>query len=189
MLFKETELKGSYIIYPDKYEDIRGFFMRTFCKNKFKSHNIDFNIVQTNMSFSHKKGTLRGMHYQDKPYEEAKIVQCIKGSMYDVIIDLREYSQTKDRWTSVELSDKDNTMLYIPKGFANGFQTLEDNTTIIYYNDQYFNHQSSKIILFNDPKYKIKWKFEPTVISEKDKCLSSSVNFNFPNYETYLKNR
>lgn len=169
MKFIETFLEGSYIIELDKNEDIRGFFARTFDINEFKNHTgFKFDIVQTSISCNKKKGTIRGMHYQEKPYQETKFVQCIKGSIYDVIIDLRNNSPTKNRWVSIELSDKDYNVLYIPKGFAHGFQTLEDDTLILYYIDEFYHPEFSKVISHKSSKFNIEWKLPVTSISEKD---------------------
>lgn len=167
MIFKKIILEGSYIIELEKKEDIRGFFARTFDKDEFKNIGIDFNIVQTSISYNKNKGTLRGMHHQF-PYPENKLVQCIKGSIYDVIIDIRKDSKTFKNWFSIELNDRNFTMLYIPKGFAHGFQTLEDETYIIYYMDQFYYPEYAKRIYWNDPEYNIKWSLEPSTISDND---------------------
>lgn len=169
MIFKQLSLEGCYIIEPEKKEDIRGFFARTFDISKFRRCNIDFNIVQTSISYNKKKGTIRGMHYQEKPYEENRLVQCIKGSVYDVVIDLRDGSLTEGKWISTELSDKNYDMLYIPKGFAHGFQTLEDDTIILYYMDEFYYSEYSKIIHYKSPEFNIKWMFNDSIIiSDKD---------------------
>lgn len=168
MEFKKISLDGSYIIEFEKKEDSRGFFVRTFDINEFKRHGINFNIVQTNISYNKSKNTIRGMHYQEKPYQEAKFVQCIRGSIYDVIIDLRDNSPTKNKWISVELSDKDYNALYIPKGFAHGFQTLENDTLILYYVDEFYHPEYSMTINYKSPEYKIRWIFDNPIISDKD---------------------
>src|SRR5436190_16219807 len=128
MIFTETNLKGAFIIDPERIEDERGFFARTWCQTEFEAHGLDTRLVQCNISFNEKKGTLRGMHYQANPYEETKLVRCAMGSLYDVIIDLRPASPTFKQWIAVELTADNRRMLYIPGGFAHGFQTLEDNT-------------------------------------------------------------
>lgn len=168
MRFVETPLKETYIIQLEKHEDIRGFFARTFDINDFKEHNIDFNIVQTGISYNKKKGTLRGMHYQDIPYPEEKIVQCIKGSIYDVVLDLRSYSDTFGKWFVFNLSDLNNLILYIPIGIAHGYQTLEDNTTVLYFMNEEYHPECAKTILWNDPKYSIEWKLIPSIMSDRD---------------------
>lgn len=168
MIFQETKLKGSYIIEPERLEDERGFFARTFCQHKFKQLGIDFNIVQCNISFNKYKGTLRGMHYQSAPYEEAKLVSCAKGKIYDVIIDLREDSATYCQWQAIELSDKDYKMLYVPKGFAHGFQTLAEDTAVLYQMSEFYHPESAQGVRWNDPAFGIKWPLSNSVISEKD---------------------
>lgn len=168
MIFKETSLKEAYIIELEKNEDNRGFFARTFDKNEFYHKYINFDIVQTSISYNKKKGTLRGMHYQDIPYQEEKIIQCLKGSIYDVVLDLRDYSKTLGKWFSFNLSDLNNLILYIPIGIAHGFQTLEDDTTVLYYMNQYYHPECVKTIPYNDKRYKIEWPLKITSISEKD---------------------
>lgn len=172
MIFIDTPLKDSYIIKLEKHEDIRGFFARTFCKKEFKVHNIDFNIVQTSISYNKEKRILRGMHYQSYPYGEAKIVQCLKGSIFDVIIDIRPKSSTCYKWFSTILNDHNHNMIYIPKGFAHGYQTLENDTLVLYYIDQYYFPEYSKTIPYNDKTININWKYPPLIMSEKD--LNSS---------------
>lgn len=176
LIFTETELKGAFIIEVEKINDERGFFARTWDKEKFEKHNLNSNIVQCSISINKKKGTIRGMHYQVKPYEESKIVRCTKGKIFDVIIDLRKKSSTFKKWISVEISENNHKMIYIPKGFAHGFQTLEDNTEIFYQISEFYNKDASSGIKCNDPELSIKWPLEITMVSEKDK--------NFP----YLEN-
>lgn len=169
MKFIEAPLKGVYIIQLEKQDDIRGFFARTFDIKEFEEHGIDFNIAQTSISYNKIKGTLRGMHFQDKPYEEHKIVQCIKGSIYDVIVDIRNYSETYKQWYSVELSDKNYSLLYIPKGFAHGYQTLEDDTLLYYFISQFYSPDHTRTLKWNDPTINIKWKIDKMIMSNKDK--------------------
>lgn len=169
MKFIEIPLDCSYIIEIEKNEDNRGFFARTFDKNEFFHKYINFDIVQTSISYNKKKGTLRGMHYQDIPYPEEKIVQCVKGSIYDVVLDLRSYSKTYWKWFSIELNDRNNKVLYIPIGVAHGFQTLEDDTIVLYYMNQEYHPECSKTIPYSDTRCKIEWKLPITSISDKDK--------------------
>ena len=171
MRFQELDLKGAYIIELDKFEDERGFFARTWDKEIFEKKNIDSEIVQCNISFNKKKGTLRGLHYQSKPFEEAKLVRCTHGKVYEVLVDLRKDSETYMKWTSVELSDKNMKMLFVPKGFALGFQTLEDNTMLFYQMSQIYKPEYAKGIKYDNPNLKIKWPLEISVISEKDETL------------------
>ncbi len=168
MLFLETPLKGAFIIELEKKEDSRGFFARAFCKHEFEKYKLNANIVQANNSFSLKKGTLRGMHYQVPPSAEDKIIRCIRGSLYDVIIDLRVDSPTHCQWFGIELSAENRKMLYVPKGFAHGFITLEDNTEAFYLVTEFYSPEHERGIRWNDPKFNIKWPINPIIISEKD---------------------
>ncbi len=168
MNFKKTPIQDVVLIEPEKHEDDRGNFCRTFDKNQLFHQYIDFTIVQTSLSFNKKKGTLRGMHYQDTPYMEEKIVQCVKGSIYDVILDLRPYSKTYNKWHCFKLNENNNYLLYIPIEVAHGFQTLEDNTTVLYYMNQEYHSESAKTIQYNDKKYNIKFPLPITSISEND---------------------
>ena len=168
MIFIKTKFLGVYIIEIEKYEDERGFFARTWDKNQIKEMGLDDSIIQSSMSYNRKKGTIRGMHYQIKPFEETKLVRCTKGKIFDVIIDLRKDSETFKKWISIELSENNHRTLYIPKGFAHGFQTLEDNTEIIYDISQTYNPEYSNGIRWNDKIIGIKWPLEVTMISKKD---------------------
>lgn len=169
MIFTETKLKGAYSIGLEKLEDERGFFARTWCQREFKEKGIPFNLVQGNISFNKKRGTLRGMHYQIAPYGEAKLVWCIKGAIYDVIIDLRPYSETFRQWVSIDLTAENKKLLYIPKGFAHGFLTLMDNTEVFYLMSEFYVHESARGIRWDDPAFQVHWPTEVIVISEKDK--------------------
>jgi len=168
MKFIETKLKGAYIIEIEPIEDERGFFARTFCIEEFKKNGINFSIVQCNISFNKKKGILRGMHYQVAPYQEAKIVSCTSGAIYDVIIDLRKKSLTYCQWFAVELSAEAYKMLYIPEGFAHGFQTLEDNTAVFYQMSEFYHPECARGVRWNDPVFGIKWPLLVKIISKKD---------------------
>lgn len=173
MKFHKARLKNVYIIELEKHEDERGFFARTFCQEEFKAHGLNFRVVQCNMSFNKKKGTLRGMHYQVAPHEEAKLVRCTRGAIYDVIIDLRKDSPTFKQWITVELTAENRHMLYVPEGFAHGFQTLEDNTEIFYQVSEFYHPESERGIRWDDPALGIKWPFPVTNISEKDQKWSN----------------
>ncbi len=172
MIFRETRLKGAYLIEMELVEDNRGFFARSFCQEEFKHHGIDLDIRQCNFSFNKKKGTLRGMHYQSSPYEEEKLITCIKGSIYDVIIDLRSGSPTYCQWFSAELSSKNQNMLYIPKGFAHGFQALEDDSVVFYQMSEYYHPENAKGVKWDDSEFEIKWPHDISAISQKDKDYS-----------------
>ena len=169
MKFTETPLKGAYTIDLEKKGDDRGFFARFFCKNELAEQGLNNEIVQINNSLSQHKGTLRGMHYQLPPYEEDKIVRCLHGSLYDVIIDLRQDSPTFGRWFGEELTEENRKMMYVPKGFAHGLVTLQPDTEILYLVTQYYAPDYERGIRWNDPKFNIQWPIEPVEISEKDR--------------------
>lgn len=168
MKFIPTGLEGAYTIELEKREDERGFFARAFCVNEYKAAGLDPAIVQINNSLSVEKGTLRGMHYQLAPKAETKIVRCIKGSLYDVIVDLRKDSPTFLKWFGAELSAENRRTMYVPKGFAHGFITLEPNTEAFYLVTEFYAPDRERGIKYNDPKLGIKWPIEPTVVSDKD---------------------
>ena len=168
MKFLETSLKDAYIVEIEPIEDNRGLFARSWCKREFEAHRLNPEIVQCNISFNIKKGTLRGMHYQTKPFKEAKLVRCTRGAIFDVIIDLRADSPTFKDWFAVELTDKNRKMLYIPERFAHGFQTLKDNTEVFYQMSEYYSPEYSKGIRWNDPSFSIKWPEDKRNISKRD---------------------
>ncbi|MGA3206881.1 MAG: dTDP-4-dehydrorhamnose 3,5-epimerase [Syntrophales bacterium] len=169
MIFTETPLKGAYLIDLEKRGDDRGFFARFFCANEYDNLRLDRNIVQVNNSLSLYKGTLRGMHYQLPPKAETKIVRCVKGALYDVIIDLRKSSPTFSQHFGAELSAENRKMMYVPKEFAHGFLTLEDNTETLYLVTEFYAPDLERCIRWNDPKFNIQWPLQPSVISDKDK--------------------
>ena len=168
MKFFETELKGSYIIELEKLEDERGFFTRIWDKKIFQDKGLDSDLVQMSFSFTKKRGTLRGMHFQKKPFEETKLVRCTRGKIFDVIIDLRPESNTYKKWIGVELKSDDLKMLYIPEGFAHGFQTLEDDTEVFYQMSNWFSPEHVRGIRWNDKEFDIKWPIKCSIISKKD---------------------
>jgi len=169
MKFEETKLKGAYLIEPERLEDDRGFFARTYCADEFTSYGLNTRWVQENISFNHLRGTLRGMHYQAAPHEEIKIVRCTQGAIYDVIIDLRPESSSYKQWNAVELSANNRKMLYIPMGFAHGFQTLYDNTEVFYQMSEFYHPESARGCRWDDPAFGIKWnKRENLIISDRD---------------------
>jgi dTDP-4-dehydrorhamnose 3,5-epimerase len=169
MLFSETQLKGAYIIEIEKLEDNRGFFARSWCQKEFEAHGLNPHVVQANVSYNKRKGTLRGMHYQKTPYEETKLVRCTKGAIYDVIIDLRPTSTTYGQWIGVELTKDNYKMLYVPENFAHGFQTLEDDSEAIYQVSQFYTPGAESGIRWDDPAFNIDWPIGVQVISDKDK--------------------
>ncbi|AJM91281.1 dTDP-4-dehydrorhamnose 3,5-epimerase [Nitrosopumilus piranensis] len=171
MIFTETPLKDVFVIEIKKLTDERGFFARSWDKKIFEQNKLNSNLVQCNISFNAKKGTIRGMHFQKAPHEESKLVRCVKGSVYEVAVDLRVDSKTYLQWFGITLSSENLKMLYVPEGFALGFQTLEDNTELFYQMSHEYVPQSSNGIRWNDPKLNICWPLTPTIISEKDKQL------------------
>ena len=173
MVFKETRLKGAFIIELEKIVDGRGFFSRAWCQKEFQAHGLNPNVVQCNLSFNTSKGTLRGMHYQIAPHEEAKIVRCIRGKVYDVIIDLRPKSPTYLQWIGVELSSENRKMLYVPENFAHGYLTLADNTELFYQVSHFYSPESESGIRWNDRTVNIKWpQTNGLIITDKDKNWS-----------------
>jgi dTDP-4-dehydrorhamnose 3,5-epimerase len=168
MIFTETRLSGAYVIDLQCIKDERGFFARTWCKEEFEKHGLNSNLVQCNLSHNVKRGTLRGMHYQAAPHEEVKLVSCISGSIYDVIVDLRDKSPTFGQWQAFELSAQNHRMLYIPEGFAHGFQTLQDNTSVFYQMSEFYHPACAKGVRWNDPIFSINWPIAEKIMSEKD---------------------
>lgn len=173
MIFKETKLKGAFEIEINKIKDDRGFFGRSWCKNEMAEYNLNTDIAQANTSLSKLKGTLRGIHYQVDPYQETKLVRCVKGSIYDVIIDLRANSPTYLQWMGIELSENEFNMLYVPENFAHGYLTLTDDTVVSYLVTQFYTPGAEHGIRWNDPLFDIKWPIEITNISQKDANLSN----------------
>lgn len=169
MIFTETKLKGAFVLELERREDQRGFFARSWCQKEFQAHNLNPAIVQCNISFNRVKGTLRGMHYQSGPFEEAKLVRCTAGSLYDVIIDLRRDSATYKQHVGEVLSAANYRMLYVPEGFAHGFQTLEDNTEIFYQMSQFYSPEHARGVRYNDPAFGIKWMIPDPVIADRDR--------------------
>ena len=168
MKFIETPLDGAYIIDIEAIEDERGSFARSWCQKEFAEHGLNSRIVQCNISFNKKRGTLRGMHFQVEPFAEVKLVRCTRGAIYDVIIDVRENSHSLKKWFAVELNESNQRMLYIPKGFAHGFQTLEDNTEVFYQMSEFYYPEYSRGVRWDDPFFSIKWPDGERIISKKD---------------------
>jgi dTDP-4-dehydrorhamnose 3,5-epimerase len=160
MIFIETKLKGAFVIEPERLEDKRGFFCRAWCKREFEAHGLNPNLVQCNISFNKKRGTLRGMHHQVPPHEEAKLVRCTMGAIYDVIIDLRPNSPTFKEWFSLELTDRNRKMIYIPEGVSHGFMTLDDNTEVFYQMSEFYAPECARGVRWNDPAFDIVWPGE-----------------------------
>jgi len=169
LIFRETNLKGAFLIEPEKREDDRGFFARSFCREEFAAHGLNPKVMQCNIAFNRRKGTLRGMHFQAAPYQEAKLVRCTKGSVYDVCIDLRRSSTTFKQHFAVVLSARDHNMVYIPEGFAHGMQTLEDDTEVFYQMSQVYSPESARGVRWNDPAFGIEWPAAERTMTEKDR--------------------
>ena len=169
MTFTETILKGSFEINLTTFQDERGWFVRTYCKNEFQKINHTKEWVQLNHSFTNKKGTIRGLHFQVPPFREIKMVRCIAGAVYDVIVDVRKNSSTFLQWVGIELSASNRKMIYIPEGFAHGFQTLTDNCELIYHHSEFYTANEESGLKYDDPTLKVVWPLPLTNISERDK--------------------
>ena len=168
MNFTETPLKGSYLIDLELFTDDRGFFSRYFCEGEFSSNGLNIDWPQINNSMSLETGTLRGLHFQNNPYTEVKLVRCISGSIWDVIVDLREDSNTYGRWFGANLTSKNRSMMYVPAGFAHGFISLEEKSEVLYLSSQPYTPNAEGILAWNDPKVSIKWPVSPKIVSAKD---------------------
>jgi dTDP-4-dehydrorhamnose 3,5-epimerase len=169
MMFTETELKGAYVVSVKKIEDERGFFARGWCRKEFEEAGLNPNLVQINVAMSLKKGTLRGMHFQEAPYDEAKLVKCTRGAICDVIIDLRPHSPTHARWIGINLSADNYQMLYAPEGFAHGYQTLTDNAEMSYMTSAFYAPSAARGVRYDDPAFGIRWPLPVSVISDADR--------------------
>lgn len=168
MIFQTTQLAGAFVIAPERREDARGFFARTWCVEEFAAHGLNTRLVQCNLSFNAHKGTLRGMHYQAEPHEEAKLVRCTRGALWDVVLDLRPGSPTFCQHVSVELNAENRLALYIPEGCAHGFQTLTDDTEIFYQMSEFYFPDCSRGFRWNDPAFGIAWPLPDPILSERD---------------------
>ena len=168
MIFQELSIPGVWLIEPEKQADHRGFFARAWCQREFEARGLTTSFVQGNISFNKKKGTLRGLHYQAPPYEEAKLVRCTQGALYDVIVDLRQDSPALGQWLAVDLSAENYRMLFIPAGVAHGFQTLADNTEIFYQMSEFYQADAARGIRWDDPELNITWPLPEPIISPKD---------------------
>ncbi len=183
MHFISTSLKGAYIIEPEAVEDERGFFARTWCCQEFENHRLDSNLVQCSISFNRKKGTVRGMHFQLPPHTETKLVRCTQGAIYDVIVDLRYDSETYLSWFGVELTAKNRYALYIPKGLAHGFQSLENDSEVFYQISDFYAPDYAQGFRWNDSKFNINWPEQVSVISRRDQMYE---DFNVDNFQMTL---
>jgi dTDP-4-dehydrorhamnose 3,5-epimerase len=169
MIFTETRIKGAYIVDLKRMEDQRGFFARALAEVEFAAQGLRSVFVQGNLGFSHRKGTLRGMHFQAAPHAEAKLVRCTMGAVYDVMIDLRPASATFKQWVGVELSADNRRMLYVPEDFAHGYLTLTDNAELFYHTSQFYAPQAASGVRHDDSTFGIEWPTSVAVISEQDR--------------------
>jgi dTDP-4-dehydrorhamnose 3,5-epimerase len=169
MTFVAAFISGAYVIEPERKEDERGFFARTWCVREFEAQGLETRIVQSSTSFNRRRGTLRGMHYQAPPYEEVKLVRCTMGSIYDVIIDLRPGSPTLRRHFGITLSAQNRQMLYIPQGIAHGFQTLESDTEVLYQMSEFYVAECGRGVRWDDPAFGIEWPIADPVMNERDR--------------------
>ncbi len=169
MIFVDTKLRGAYLIELEKLEEERGFFARTFCRTEFEAHGLNPDVAQCSISFNSRKGILRGMHYQVAPHQEAKLVRCTAGAIYDVIIDLRPDSATYCQWLGVELSAHNHRSLYIPEDFAHGFQVLADKTIVFYQMSDFYHPESARGARWDDPAFGIEWPLRDPILSKRDR--------------------
>jgi len=175
MIFHESRISGAFEIHPEFMNDERGSFARTWCRREFQAHGLNPSLAQCNVSSNKRRGTLRGMHYQIGEHAEAKLVQCISGSIYDVMLDLRPESPTFKNWVAVTLTAEKHNMVYVPEGCAHGFMTLEDRTEVFYQMSQFYNVEAAYGVRWNDPAFRIEWPAKVEVISERDRS--------YPNFE------
>jgi dTDP-4-dehydrorhamnose 3,5-epimerase len=169
MIFTDTRLVGAFLITVERHKDERGFFGRSWCRQEFEQHGLNNNLVQCNISFNNRRGTLRGMHYQTSPFQEAKLIRCTMGAIYDVIVDLRPQSKTFRHWLATILNAENRSAIYVPEGFAHGFQTLIDNTEVFYQMSEFYLPEAAKGVRWNDPTFGIEWPIEKPILSKKDK--------------------
>lgn len=168
MKFTQTKIKGVYVIEPEPRVDARGYFARVFAKEELKKVGISFSIVHINRSLSKDKGVIRGLHFQRKPYEEDKIIQCLEGKIFDVAVDIRKNSKTYGQWVGEVIDPESKKMILIPKGCAHGFQTLERNSLVEYFVTEYYSPKCEQGIRYNDPVFDINWPIKSAIVSEKD---------------------
>ena len=179
MRFLTTQFEGAKVVVPERKEDERGYFARTWCQREFARQGLDSRLVQTNVSLNWQQGTLRGMHFQLPPHAEAKLVRCTRGAIYDVIVDLRSDSATYRQWEGFELSEQNQRALYIPQGFAHGFLTLQDDTEVHYQMSEFYEPESARGFHWKDSSLSIDWPTEVRVISQRDDNLPALENASF----------
>lgn len=168
MIFHPLEIPGAFLLEPQRLEDRRGFFARTYCRNELEERGLDPTVVQSNVSVNHSQGTVRGMHYQAAPHEEIKLVRCTTGAIFDIILDLRPTSPTFKQHLGLELNAENRHSLYIPAGLAHGFQSLQDHTEVFYQMSEFYYPESARGVRWNDPAFDIRWPLEISEISSKD---------------------
>ena len=168
MIFHELPIPGAFLLEPERKEDRRGFFARTWCRQELEERGLDPTVVQCNISVNHKQGTVRGMHYQAAPHEEIKLVRCTRGAIHDLILDLRPDSPAYKKHYGVRLDAENRLALYIPAGLAHGFQALEDETEVFYQMSEFYAPEGARGVRWNDPAFDIEWPLEISVISERD---------------------
>jgi dTDP-4-dehydrorhamnose 3,5-epimerase len=167
--FIETPLADLYVVEIEPLNDDRGFFARSFCTREFQAHGLEPSVVQCNISFNERAGTLRGLHFQAPPHEEAKLVRCTRGAIYDVAVDVRPNSRTYLKWYAVELTSENRRMIFIPRGFGHGFQTLVDESEVFYLMSEFYHPESTRGLRWDDPMLGISWPIEKLIISDKDR--------------------
>jgi dTDP-4-dehydrorhamnose 3,5-epimerase len=172
MIFTPTPLPGAYVVEVERREDERGFFARTYCRQELERHGLNADVAQCNVSHNLHKATLRGLHYQAAPHQEAKLVRCIRGEIYDVIVDLRPSSTTYRQWFGVTLSARQHNALYVPPDFAHGFCTLVDDTEVLYQMSQFYYPESARGLRWDDPELCIPWPVSPEHISDRDRSYA-----------------
>jgi dTDP-4-dehydrorhamnose 3,5-epimerase len=175
MLFRETRIAGVFEIHLERMADERGFFARSWCRKEFEQAGLNPCLVQCSISYNPRKGTLRGMHYQAAPFEEAKLVRCTRGSIYDTVIDLRPQSPTFRQWIGVTLTAQERNMFYVPEGCAHGFLTLEDDCEVFYQMSSFYCADAGRGVRWDDPAFKIAWPERPQLLSERDR--------NYPDFQ------
>jgi dTDP-4-dehydrorhamnose 3,5-epimerase len=169
--FTPTPLAGAFVVELARMEDERGFFARSFCQEEFCAHGLDPVVTQCNVSFNRKRGMLRGLHWQAAPHAEAKLVRCTRGGIWDVIVDLRKGSPTVRQWHAVELNADNRLALYVPRGFAHGFQTLADDSEVLYQMSEYYRPESARGVRWDDPTLAIRWPLEQAAMSSRDRAF------------------
>jgi dTDP-4-dehydrorhamnose 3,5-epimerase len=170
MLFTETRVKGAHVVDLERRADDRGFFARAWCQKEFQIQGLTARLTQVNVSFNRRKGTLRGLHFQLPPYQEAKVVSCTQGAIYDVVVDLRRDSPTHLQWAAVELTAGNRRMLYVPEGCAHGFQTLADHSELLYLMSEFYSPEHARGVRYNDPSFGITWPLPAECLSEADRA-------------------